>query len=238
MLTVTMSCPREDDMLDMAPMLQENSRLGCQIVLTRELDGMELTMPKVTRNFYVDGHVPKPHWGVWRSSDGEEANWLWSLQWGVTTMTPSPHRTVSAATPLSFGPLINFPVNQTQVRPADEIMKPSTVYRVKGKLMVTSSKSLPATYSINVASSSSISQTVSSLIKETALVFFTHWVANSNKVHFSVVQLNIPCYSSCTHKYPKAMFCRHLIHLNIIAQIFYAPFLSLLLGVYGLASCT
>lgn len=53
---------REDDMLDMAPMLQENSRLGCQIVLTPELDGMELTLPKVTRNFYVDGHVPKPHW--------------------------------------------------------------------------------------------------------------------------------------------------------------------------------
>ncbi|XP_016109856.1 ferredoxin-2, mitochondrial [Sinocyclocheilus grahami] len=52
---------REDDMLDMAPMLQENSRLGCQIVLTPELDGMELTLPKVTRNFYVDGHVPKPH---------------------------------------------------------------------------------------------------------------------------------------------------------------------------------
>ncbi|KAM9315040.1 ferredoxin-2, mitochondrial [Pholidichthys leucotaenia] len=52
---------REDDMLDMAPMLQENSRLGCQIILTRELDGIELTLPKVTRNFYVDGHVPKPH---------------------------------------------------------------------------------------------------------------------------------------------------------------------------------
>ncbi|XP_059415507.1 ferredoxin-2, mitochondrial [Carassius carassius] len=52
---------REDDMLDMAPMLQENSRLGCQIILTPELDGMELTLPKVTRNFYVDGHVPKPH---------------------------------------------------------------------------------------------------------------------------------------------------------------------------------
>ncbi|XP_068607383.1 ferredoxin-2, mitochondrial [Brachionichthys hirsutus] len=52
---------REDDMLDMAPMLQENSRLGCQILLTRELDGVELTLPKVTRNFYVDGHVPKPH---------------------------------------------------------------------------------------------------------------------------------------------------------------------------------
>uniref|UniRef100_H2SDZ5 Ferredoxin-2, mitochondrial n=1 Tax=Takifugu rubripes TaxID=31033 RepID=H2SDZ5_TAKRU len=52
---------REDDMLDMAPMLQENSRLGCQIILTRELEGIELTLPKVTRNFYVDGHVPKPH---------------------------------------------------------------------------------------------------------------------------------------------------------------------------------
>ncbi|XP_028829734.1 ferredoxin-2, mitochondrial [Denticeps clupeoides] len=52
---------REDDMLDMAPRLQENSRLGCQIILTRELDGVEFTLPKVTRNFYVDGHVPKPH---------------------------------------------------------------------------------------------------------------------------------------------------------------------------------
>ncbi|XP_040043320.1 ferredoxin-2, mitochondrial [Gasterosteus aculeatus] len=52
---------REDDMLDMAPLLQENSRLGCQIILTPELEGMELTLPTVTRNFYVDGHVPKPH---------------------------------------------------------------------------------------------------------------------------------------------------------------------------------
>lgn len=48
-------------MLDLAAMLQENSRLGCQIILTPELDGIELTIPKVTRNFYVDGHVPKPH---------------------------------------------------------------------------------------------------------------------------------------------------------------------------------
>ncbi|EHB03339.1 Adrenodoxin-like protein, mitochondrial [Heterocephalus glaber] len=52
---------REDDMLDMAPLLQENSRLGCQIVLTRELEGVEFTLPKITRNFYVDGHIPKPH---------------------------------------------------------------------------------------------------------------------------------------------------------------------------------
>ncbi|KFO28749.1 ferredoxin-2, mitochondrial [Fukomys damarensis] len=52
---------REDDMLDMAPLLQENSRLGCQIVLTPKLEGAEFTLPKITRNFYVDGHVPKPH---------------------------------------------------------------------------------------------------------------------------------------------------------------------------------
>jgi len=51
----------EEDMLDLASLLQVNSRLGCQIKLTRELEGMTLTLPQVTRNFYVDGHVPKPH---------------------------------------------------------------------------------------------------------------------------------------------------------------------------------
>ncbi|KAL0859756.1 hypothetical protein ABMA27_010115 [Loxostege sticticalis] len=52
---------KEDDLLDMAPFLKENSRLGCQIVLTKELEGMELRLPKATRNFYVDGHTPAPH---------------------------------------------------------------------------------------------------------------------------------------------------------------------------------
>ncbi|KAJ8705967.1 hypothetical protein PYW07_010744 [Mythimna separata] len=52
---------KEDDLLDMAPFLKENSRLGCQIVLTKELEGIEVTLPKATRNFYVDGHKPKPH---------------------------------------------------------------------------------------------------------------------------------------------------------------------------------
>ncbi|XP_045596075.2 adrenodoxin-like protein 1, mitochondrial [Procambarus clarkii] len=51
----------EEDMLDMAVFLKDNSRLGCQIILTKELDGMTLELPKATRNFYVDGHVPKPH---------------------------------------------------------------------------------------------------------------------------------------------------------------------------------
>jgi hypothetical protein len=29
--------------------------------VTKELEGVEFEMPKATRNFYVDGHVPKPH---------------------------------------------------------------------------------------------------------------------------------------------------------------------------------
>lgn len=48
-------------MLDMAVFLKENSRLGCQIVLSKELEGLEVTLPQATRNFYVDGHVPQPH---------------------------------------------------------------------------------------------------------------------------------------------------------------------------------
>ncbi|KAJ0170596.1 hypothetical protein K1T71_013967 [Dendrolimus kikuchii] len=52
---------KEDDLLDMAPFLKENSRLGCQIVLTKELEGIEIQLPQATRNFYVDGHKPAPH---------------------------------------------------------------------------------------------------------------------------------------------------------------------------------
>lgn len=52
---------KEEDLLDTAPFLRENSRLGCQIILCRELDGMEIELPLATRNFYVDGHKPKPH---------------------------------------------------------------------------------------------------------------------------------------------------------------------------------
>lgn len=51
----------EEDMLDMAFGLTETSRLGCQIVVTEEMEGIVLEMPAATRNFYVDGHVPKPH---------------------------------------------------------------------------------------------------------------------------------------------------------------------------------
>ena len=51
----------EDDMLDMAFGLTETSRLGCQITVTPAMEGVVLEMPKATRNFYVDGHKPKPH---------------------------------------------------------------------------------------------------------------------------------------------------------------------------------
>jgi len=43
----------EEDMLDLAFGLTLTSRLGCQIVITEELDGMEITLPAATRNMMV-----------------------------------------------------------------------------------------------------------------------------------------------------------------------------------------
>ncbi len=40
----------EDDMLDLAFGLTPTSRLGCQIILTPELNGIVLTVPSETRN--------------------------------------------------------------------------------------------------------------------------------------------------------------------------------------------
>ena len=37
------------------------SRLGCQVIAKPELDGIRLAIPAATRNFAVDGYVPKPH---------------------------------------------------------------------------------------------------------------------------------------------------------------------------------
>lgn len=51
----------EEDMLDLAPCLESTSRLGCQIILSKEMDGIEITLPAHSVNFYVDGHVPEPH---------------------------------------------------------------------------------------------------------------------------------------------------------------------------------
>lgn len=51
----------EEDMLDQAFKLTPTSRLGCQVLITPELEGITITLPKATRNFAVDGHFNKPH---------------------------------------------------------------------------------------------------------------------------------------------------------------------------------
>jgi ferredoxin len=51
----------ELDMLDLAFYPTANSRLGCQLTLTAEHDGMKIQMPKATRNMAVDGYVATPH---------------------------------------------------------------------------------------------------------------------------------------------------------------------------------
>ncbi|KAJ7956025.1 Adrenodoxin-like protein 2, mitochondrial [Quillaja saponaria] len=51
----------ENDMLDLAFGLTETSRLGCQVIAKPELNGIRLAIPAATRNFAVDGFVPKPH---------------------------------------------------------------------------------------------------------------------------------------------------------------------------------
>lgn len=43
----------EEDMLDLAFGLTHTSRLGCQIILTKELDGMRVKLPSATRNINV-----------------------------------------------------------------------------------------------------------------------------------------------------------------------------------------
>lgn len=43
----------EEDMLDLAFGLTHTSRLGCQIKITDELDGIKVTLPAATRNMMV-----------------------------------------------------------------------------------------------------------------------------------------------------------------------------------------
>ncbi len=44
----------EEDMLDLAFGLTHTSRLGCQIKMTEDLDGLVVTLPSATRNMMVD----------------------------------------------------------------------------------------------------------------------------------------------------------------------------------------
>src|SRR3989440_6527196 len=43
----------EEDMLDLAFALTHTSRLGCQIIMTEELDGLTVTLPAATRNMIL-----------------------------------------------------------------------------------------------------------------------------------------------------------------------------------------
>jgi len=58
---LTEPCDEENDMLDLAFGLTDSSRLGCQLFVTKELDGVTLRLPRATRNMAVDGYIPKPH---------------------------------------------------------------------------------------------------------------------------------------------------------------------------------
>lgn len=47
---LTTATEDEEDMLDLAFGLSATSRLGCQIIMTEELDGLTVALPKATRN--------------------------------------------------------------------------------------------------------------------------------------------------------------------------------------------
>ena len=51
----------EEDLLDMAFGLTPYSRLGCQVKVTKEFDGITINIPSATKNLYVDGSKPKKH---------------------------------------------------------------------------------------------------------------------------------------------------------------------------------
>ncbi len=48
--TLEQPTEEEEDMLDLAFGLTHTSRLGCQIILTKEHDGMRIKLPTATRN--------------------------------------------------------------------------------------------------------------------------------------------------------------------------------------------
>lgn len=75
-------------MLDLAFGLTETSRLGCQIKVTKEMNGMKIQIPAATRNMAVDGYKAEHHqrflkknFGVWFFGlfVGQVGIWLVSL---------------------------------------------------------------------------------------------------------------------------------------------------------------
>lgn len=51
---LTKASEGEEDMLDLAFGLTHTSRLGCQIIISDELDGLTVSLPSATRNMMVD----------------------------------------------------------------------------------------------------------------------------------------------------------------------------------------
>jgi ferredoxin len=47
------ACEEEEDMLDLTFGLRPTSRLGCQVILTKELDGIRVHVPAETRNMLL-----------------------------------------------------------------------------------------------------------------------------------------------------------------------------------------
>ncbi|MFV0430821.1 MAG: ferredoxin family 2Fe-2S iron-sulfur cluster binding protein [Alphaproteobacteria bacterium] len=47
---------QEEDLLDLAFGLKRTSRLGCQIIMSDELDGIEVYVPEKTRNLISGSH--------------------------------------------------------------------------------------------------------------------------------------------------------------------------------------
>ena len=68
----------ENDMLDMAFGLTDTSRLGCQVKLTKELDGITATLPSATRNMFVDGEELRVY-------IAHSTNWLIELHYRKET---------------------------------------------------------------------------------------------------------------------------------------------------------
>lgn len=49
----------ENDMLDLAFGLTETSRLGCQVLVTKDMDGMVVKLPTMTRNLQASDFESK-----------------------------------------------------------------------------------------------------------------------------------------------------------------------------------
>ena len=49
----------ENDMLDLAFGLTETSRLGCQVTMSKELDGLVVKLPSMTRNLQASDFAEK-----------------------------------------------------------------------------------------------------------------------------------------------------------------------------------